>query len=414
MRKKVDYTEKPNQVQCAIRDNVAREIKKLLKEHNIKQDKLAEYLYRNGCTIDPSHLSQKLKLVSSMEGKSLRDIWTIYNHRFTAIEISLIKKYIFDLENHQSADCKSSIMDFIPKAPVDIDTPINAMVASSQKILQLDIDGERQLISDTKNSLFKGYLGEYFCYFHSTVKHKHELIKATLNLSGNAEDNTCDATMEIALKDPKIYKGKFLILDKLKICYCLLHGKSTGELCLLVWEYFGINGETQRLEYRIAEVVTVSAGGGNRPAAHRMLISYKKLSQKELELIAPQLKLNKRTLLIKESALECFCRTYPQFQWAIDIIKKNATKEMYYHFPESAITDQREFSYQGRDISIEEAAMCVCLLRKYTNAPENNKVAKSTDEIVRVVLDNPISVYGQTEQEPTEEIAIDMDKKTEE
>lgn len=58
--------------------------------------------------------------------------------------------------------------------------------------------------------------------------------------------------------------------------------------------------------------------------------------------------------------------------------------------------------------------MCVCLLRKYTNAPENNKVAQATDEIVRMVLDNPISVYEQTEQEPTEEIAIDMDKKTEE
>lgn len=246
------------------------------------------------------------------------------------------------------------------------------------------------------------------------MKHKHEIIKATLTLSANAEDNTCDAKMEIALKDRKIYEGKFLILDKLKICYCLLHGKSTGELCLLVWEYFGINGETQRLEYRIAEVVTVSAGGGNRPAAHRMLISYKELSQNQIELIAPQLKLNKRTILIKESELECFYRTYPQFQWAFDMIEKNATKEMYYHFPESVITGQREFSYQGRDISAEEAAMCVCLLRKYTNAPENNKVAQATDEIVRMVLDNPISVYEQTEQEPTEEIAIDMDKKTEE
>lgn len=413
MRKKVDYTEQPNPVQCAIRDNVAREIKKLLKEHKIKQETMAEYLRLNGCTIDPSHLCQKLKLVSSMKGKSLRDIWTTYNHQFTAIEISLIKKYIFDLENHQFADCESSIMDFIPKAPVDIDTPINAMVASSQKILQLDIDGKQQLASNANSSLFNGYLGTYFCYYHSTVRHKHEIIQATLELSLNAEDNTCDATMKIVLKDPKIYEGKLLILDKLNVCYCLLHGKSTGELCLLVWEYFGINGETQQLEYRIAEVVTASAGGGNRPVAHRMLISYRELSQKELELIAPQLKLNKRTILIKEKELEHFRWTYPQFQWAFDMIEKNATKEMYCHFPESVITGQREFSYQGRDISIEEAAMCVCLLRKYTNAPENNKVAQSTDEIVRIVLDYPINVSEQTEQESTEERDIDMDKKTE-
>lgn len=393
MARKQDKSEPPHPVLCRIRDQVATEINQLLEENKgrFTQEELVSYLIKNGCTVqngnylDASHLSRRKKLVSEIPSTDLKSIWETFEEQYTISEIALIKQFFREKNGEGVEQTESRVVESTTAAGECMSVPQKP----SKEVLLLDVRGEQPFIREINHPFFKGYAGQYYCYFHSTVTHEDEIISGQLQLFENEEDGSCEAELVLDIRpEKKQYTGKLLISDKMRICYCLLHGKSTGELCLIVFEYFGIHGKNRRLKYRVAEVVTVSAGGGNRPTAHRMLISYKSLTKDQQLLIGAQLRMNKRFLCIKASVLEEFLKSYPQFQWAYDKILRIAEKDEYYRFSESEITDQKDFTFQGHCVSVEDTALCMCLLREAANAPKNNKVSTSVDNIVRIILDS--------------------------
>ena len=393
MSRKQAILPRPDPVLCRIRDQVAREINQLLEENkgNFTQEELVSYLIQNGCTkqngnyLDASHFSRRKSLVSEIPNNDLKSIWETFKEQYTVSEIALIKQFFREKNGEAEAHTENKVIEYVPAAGDCMPTSSKP----SEDVLLLDVRGEQPFISEINHPFFKGYAGQYYCYFHSTVTHEDRIISGKLRFFENTKDGSCDVELILDIQpEKKPYTGKLLISDKLRICYCLLHGKSTGELCLIVFEYFGIHGKNRRLKYRIAEVVTVSAGGGNRPTTHRMLISYKALTKEQQQLVGSQLRMNKRTLCIKASVLENFAKTYPQFQWAYDKILRIAEKDEYYRFSESEITDQKDFMFQGHRVSTEDTAWCMCLLREAANAPINNKISKSVDNIVRIILDD--------------------------
>lgn len=398
MAKLQDKSIPPDLTLRRIRDQVAMEINRLMEENKGKftQEELVAYLVENGCTaqngnyIDASHLSRRKKLTSDIKAEDVVSIWEVYEEQFTVVEIALIRQFF----REKTGEISGQLMENpITDAIVPADQCFPVPLRSPQDVLDLDIRGEQRFIREMCHPFFKGYAGVYHCYFHSSVTHENQIIAGTLRFSENEQDGTCDA--ELVLDIPtgkKPYLGKLVISDKLRVCYCLLHGKSTGELCLMIFEYFGINQMASRLKYRVAEVVTVSAGGGNRPTAHRMLISYKQLTKQQQRLIGSQLRMNKRSVCIKASELDRFAKDYPQFQWAYEKILRVAEKDEYYRFSESEITAQKDFMFDGHYVHAEDTALCMCLLREAASAPKNNKVGKSVDDIVRTVLDGRASL----------------------
>lgn len=393
MAKQQDKSKRPNQTLCRIRDQVSMEINQLLKENQGKftQRELAEYLQENGCNtqngdyIDESHFSRRKKLVSDIPDSELQKMWEVFEEQYTVSQIALIRQFFREKNGVGKPLEELGVVELITPA----DQCMSAAPQPLKDVLDLDIRGEQPLIREMRHPFFKGYAGIYWCYFHSSVTHEDQMISGKLRFMENEKDGSCDAELVLNIQsEQKPYAGKLLISDKLRICYCLLHGKSTGELCLIVFEYFGIHGRTRHLKYRVAEVVTVSAGGGNRPTAHRMLISNKSLTKQQQRLVGAQLLMNKRSLCIKASDLENFSKEYPQFQWAYEKIIRVAEKDEYYRFSESEITAQKDFMVEGHSVSAEETALCMCLLREAANAPKNNKVSKSVDNIVRLILDS--------------------------
>lgn len=167
------------------------------------------------------------------------------------------------------------------------------------------IFNKSKLTVDIKTGYFKGYLGDFYCYFHSTAR-ENKIIEGKLNVQAS-ETGICIAKLEIDLrldrnntKKTKEYKGEVIYSTQKKTAYFILKNEVIGEFVIMHCYQPDIN-EHDINECRIANVISASAGVGKRhPVMFQMLITSKQLLPNHIEEIKSLLMISNNYILIKK------------------------------------------------------------------------------------------------------------------
>ena len=248
---------------------------------------------------------------------------------------------------------------------------------------------QSQIISDARNSAFRGYKGIYQIYFYTT-KNENIIHHGTFELKEDPVSHRCivNFCFKTGEKDEsgkdieKKYSGNAHYSIPMQTIYCELFSSEIGEISYLLFHYHFL--AYQNLECRLASAITVSSGGKRLPTMHRFLLTKKELSNDDLDYLCGELKLNSSEILITEIAYREFLRDPklpPKFfeyfgnkETQAEQFISSVAKIPYYSFNESLISDS--FLPPLDKIKI------ICLLRKYSSAARYNKISEKAEEIV--------------------------------
>lgn len=247
----------------------------------------------------------------------------------------------------------------------------------------------KQIITDARNSVFRGYKGSYSAYFYTT-KNEDYIHAGTFRLQEDPATHQCvvDFTFKTSEKDEdgkdieKHYSGPASYSMSMQAIYCEICSEDIGEKCYLVFHYDFL--AYQKLECRLVTVITVSCGVKRLPTMHKLLLSRRALELDDLEYLCGQLKLNSSEILMSENAYREFLRDpklpekffeyFGDRQTHAEGFLSSVAKMPYISFNESLISDS--FLPPLDKIKI------ICLLRKYSAAPRYNKISGKADEII--------------------------------
>lgn len=250
-----------------------------------------------------------------------------------------------------------------------------------RKKSQICIKEHNNLLVEPTHSEIQAYIGEYFCYFHSTNSSDPKINKGILFISQDYEESICSTRLLILRDDEPIkeYHGQLLLNLHYRKAYMILLGKDKQEICFLILNHFNSTVNSNQLNMALA--LTTSSGSQKRATMHRMLISRKQLNDKSIKLIEPQLKLNTDKIMISESKLKRlqqelmgkFSSKKEDLEQEVALeclkyIKEQCHKELYYTIDESIIYDSSRIT----DNKIIRSYI-VSLLREYTDVEYYNK-----------------------------------------
>lgn len=355
----------PSKEAVEMRNNISRQVEAWREQRGLEKKELAELLSEHGCALSETDINKRCKILSleDLEGSESQKLSLKENYKFgfRAHEYFLLCELIGPKEDKKLS---KSGRDTNPK-----------------NILELDIDGEVPLEMDARSTYFKGYLGRYFACYYSTKRGDKRLVTAELTLSYNQNDDSCDAHFSVE-GDPKIYRGKSVMLVKQNICYCILHGKVSGELCMVVFDCLSLNSSD--LGCLLGVAVTVSAGATRRrPTIHRMLISRKRPTNEQLSLISAHLLLNKSYILIQREKLLSLVQDFPELEWILPIAQKRESEGVYYRIEEE---DIKNAGNRIKRLTDRDIAECICRLRNASVAEKNNKISTKGNEWLLEIL----------------------------
>lgn len=258
----------------------------------------------------------------------------------------------------------------------------------------IDLFNEKKksfFITDATDIDFHGYVGSYYVYFYPTKNSNDDFfIPGQLKIFPDPITSKCKVelkfeTGKVDINNKaivKFYTGNATLSLAMQTIYCELKSEEIGEITYLLFQYNYIAYE--QLECRLATVITASSGIKRLPTMHRLLITRKKLSDKDLYYLSGQLLLNNSEILISETAYKQFLKDKflpDEFKTYYDVTEQNGSafasmlaKIPYYLFNESILNDSF--------ISSDAKTRVICLLRKYSSAKRYNKISNKADEII--------------------------------
>lgn len=286
--------------------------------------------------------------------------------------------------------------------PDDIVAPILAELQSTvnqeppqAETVRITIHEAGQLITKGTSSEFESYLGTYHCLFISTDSSSNVPVRGILEIvPGEGKFCQCTAYMTIQDKqgkDIKWYSGPFFINLHYRTWHCILVGSKRQEVCMLTASHFNSTIHPNLLNVAIA--LTTSSGIEKRPTMHRILISRKRIRNKEtLELIQAQLCLNTDQICISKTALDALradmeeklqeaktTKDFEKCQAVLTCIQQIVTlgkKEEYYIMDESIIYDTKSIIPDKR-----LRAFVVSKIRACADIMHYNKVSQTVQNI---------------------------------
>ena len=256
--------------------------------------------------------------------------------------------------------------------------------------LTLRVPGGEMLTTTSKSRCFQGYWGKYFTYFMPTQSSGTGFLKGRLTVEDRAGAAHVHFELDTRQQNEdgspvcKIYEGVLIHSKAVDCCYCILGSAEVGELCFLMFRHFHLN--RSRLECRVAEVLTASAGGEDKyPTAHRMLISSQEIADGDVERLLPLLHLTNSKIIIPQEELEALGNSGMEYEDIVQRILSNPglKPSSYYEIREDTIRTTMQ-DVRGR--KPRDAVPLILEARGRALAYRYNKVSKKTDESVRELL----------------------------
>lgn len=262
---------------------------------------------------------------------------------------------------------------------------------NEQAILQWKKFENGNLITDPSNTMFKGYLQNYYCYFYPTDsaqnKDDGKMVKGILQLK--AEKNYCKATLKIDTNivdefgntNYKLYEGVASISPAVSSVNCIMYSEDICEFCFIMFRFFKINYGKQNC--RIAEALSSSSSNEDRrPTVLRMLLSQEPLAEQDLKAVAPSLFLNYSTIAISEEKLKEIGKVSEDYNNIINEITGSSNSCKMHFLKETMVFNMAEKYIKKK----EDIYSFLMLLRSESYAYRYNKVSKKADDIMRKIL----------------------------
>lgn len=247
------------------------------------------------------------------------------------------------------------------------------------------------LITDPHNTLFSGYIQDYYCYYyptHSSENKKPEnILKGILRLE--RENAYCKATLKINTNtvddngntNYKEYVGYAAISPTVNSLNCIMYSDSLCEFCFLMFRYFKLNFGKQ--DCRIAEVLSSSSADENRrPTVLRMLLSKEKIKDIDLKTISPAFLLNYSTIAIKKENLNKIANISEDYKEIIKELTETVQAQPMYLCKEDSIITIAQHHLKKK----EDVFEFLMQLRSLSYSYRYNKVGGKADETVRKIL----------------------------
>ena len=262
---------------------------------------------------------------------------------------------------------------------------------NEQAILQWKKFENGNLITDPSNTMFKGYLQNYYCYFYPTDsaqnKDDGKMVKGILQLK--AEKNYCKATLKIDTNivdefgntNYKLYEGVASISPAVSSVNCIMYSEDICEFCFIMFRFFKINYGKQNC--RIAEALSSSSSNEDRrPTVLRMLLSQEPLAEQDLKAVAPSLFLNYSTIAISEEKLKEIGKVSEDYNNIINEITGSSNSCKMHFLKETMVFNMAEKYIKKK----EDIYSFLMLLRSESYSYRYNKVSKKADDIMRKIL----------------------------
>lgn len=240
---------------------------------------------------------------------------------------------------------------------------------------------DSNFILNPLNMAFQGYMGLYYIYLYPTISSEKELLKGTLELKPDSDENICRATLKIRTgkisregkEFEKVYSGQVIISLPMSAVYCILINPAMAEMNFITFRHLFILNE--ELVCRLATLSTVSSGDSRRPSTLRVLLTRKKMvKEEEIEFLEGHLLQNHSDISIKKDVYNKLVEeTYfsKSFQEIFDLLKEES---ILYTIDESRL---RSMLDKG-----EDRLQCIAKLRNASQAIRYNKVGTKADEQV--------------------------------
>lgn len=391
---------------------ISSNIKKLLIFHNKSQETLCYDLEKYGVYITQNSLSKYLPKRANQVSIPISLIIACCD--IFQVSIGQLSSVDFDPYQEQFINSiQKNIQKTMDDAELDFANYLAAGIARSSD----------KYIVNGNDEAFNGYYQSYYGYLFPTISSEKEPLTAEIEFK--KEDNICKVTVKLntgkktehGIAVYKYYHGLMVIVEKTKSCYCILTRKkvsTTNELCFLNFRYIPISDVNRKLDCRMVEVLTTSAGGDSSfPTAHRMFMSRSDIAKDHLDYVLPHLHLNHSTITIEEKKLFQVAALSPQYQKIIkkiiSLIPNSDTEKCGLlqqlenpknFFDPQVETDpeasMRQTMYVLKEDLIKTTAMLyltgaqvqifIAELRKYSYTVRYNKVSKKLDDNVRKML----------------------------
>lgn len=246
----------------------------------------------------------------------------------------------------------------------------------------------RTLVFDPSQPEFAGYLtsdpsAPFHCYFYPTISSEHTMLHGELTFLENRARRRCDASLVLKVgqqldenRNPieKRYTGTLIVSVPQRSCYCILSNMEYGEICMINFHhrYFLTK---HSLQCRLACAITTSAGENRRPTVHRMLITKNVLSDEDLRILKPQLRLNSKRITVPEDDLNRLIDAGELPEAVAGQIKgRIGEPKRYYSFDESQI--------QSMEIDFMDRVEAIARLREVSTDLCYNKSSSKADDLI--------------------------------
>jgi hypothetical protein len=336
---------------------VAGRLRNIIMEKNIKQEDITKKCKDFGLVISQSTISKILKYKEYLDK----------NRRPPSISLSHVVGICKVLEIETSAVLAIEKKDF----------NLDAVLKNSDKF---KADSSKQIesfIFNPEEDAFKGYLGEYYCYFHPTISTENTLLRGKISFAPDASKKECEAKLTLFTNDrdhngeiiKKYYHGRLIISLPQSSCYCVLSSAELGEINMFTFHHRYFHGS--QMYCRLAATVTTSAGDTRRPTMHRMFICRENVMDKlgeDFEILISQLLLHNSEMLIRKDNLPSGLPKEIE-----KLIREETPVTEYYSFRESKLYDV--------NIDDFERLKAIFRLRQASASPKYNKIGSKSDEI---------------------------------
>lgn len=391
-----EVDKKYKEVVDSVNTTVSKNLEKLLEARGLSQRQFCQKMAEEKISVTRSYFNKILKepkYISAAFLLSCCDFFGITLQNLVSEDFNASEYIRNDTREHQDylniqailKNCRDKAKD------VSEERQEEEEFENEQAILQWKKFENGNLITDPSNTMFKGYLQNYYCYFYPTDsaqnKDDGKMVQGILQLK--AEKNYCKATLKIDTNivdefgntNYKLYEGVASISPAVSSVNCIMYSEDICEFCFIMFRFFKINYGKQNC--RIAEALSSSSSNEDRrPTVLRMLLSQEPLAEQDLKAVAPSLFLNYSIIAISEEKLKEIGKVSEDYNNIINEITGSSNSCKMHFLKETMVFNMAE-KYIKKKENIYSFLM---LLRSESYAYRYNKVSKKADDIMRKIL----------------------------
>lgn len=391
-----EVDKKYKEVVDSVNTTVSKNLEKLLEARGLSQRQFCQKMAEEKISVTRSYFNKILrepKYISAAFLLSCCDFFGITLQNLVSEDFDASEYISNDTRDHKDYLNIQAILKNCRDKEKDVseERQEEEEFENEQAILQWKKFESGNLITDPSNTMFKGYLQNYYCYFYPTDsaqnKDDGKMVKGILQLK--AEKNYCKATLKIDTNivdecgntNYKLYEGVASISPAVFSVNCIMYSEDICEFCFIMFRFFKINYGKQNC--RIAEALSSSSSNEDRrPTVLRMLLSQEPLAEQDLKAVAPSLFLNYSTIAISEEKLKEIGKVSEDYNNIINEITGSSNSCKMHFLKETMVFNMAEKYIKKK----EDIYSFLMLLRSESYAYRYNKVSKKADDIMRKVL----------------------------